>query len=327
MRAGTVDVAAVVVNGRHRQDLGKLSDLMESIQRVGLLHPPVVTRDLHLIAGQRRLEACRKLGWKTVPVRIADDLSSAADLLAAERDENTCRKDMTGTEMYALGKALEQLERPKALERHRNGSARGGRGEGGDPSNTALKARDVVGPAVGLSGAQWSRLKHIMDRAQEGDEHAAELAAKVDAGEMAISTAYKALRATDAEPEPKPEPTKKPGNERSEQIATLARQGHRADQIADKLGISTSRVRHLARQYGITLPDDAFAKSRKLDNERILDQTVQTLEGLALGLDLLDTQQTNPAQAQARATSLDRSLAPIKKLVRQLKEMARDHEA
>ena len=324
MRAGTVDVSAVVVNGRHRQDLGKLSDLMESIQRVGLLHPPVVTRDLHLIAGQRRLEACRKLGWKTVPVRIADDLTSAADLLAAERDENTCRKDMTGSELYALGKALEQLERPKTRERQ------GGSGRFGDgfvPSETKPSdTSKVVGEAVGMSRSQWQRLKHVMARAEEGDAYAAELAAKVDAGEMSVSAADKALRAADAEPEPKPEPTKKPGNERSEQIATLARQGHRADQIADQIGISTQRVRQLARQHDIALPDEAFARARKLDHERILDQTIQTLEGLALGLDLLETDQTDPAQAEARATSLNRSLAPIKKLAKQLKEMARDHE-
>jgi hypothetical protein len=43
--------------------------------------------------------------------------TDAALLLQAERDENTCRKDFTPSEAVAIGKELEELERPKAAER------------------------------------------------------------------------------------------------------------------------------------------------------------------------------------------------------------------
>lgn len=73
---------AIVVGDRVRKDLGDLQRLADSIQRHGLLHPVVVTPDSRLIAGVRRLEAVRMLGWTEVPVTIIN----VADLLVAEQD-------------------------------------------------------------------------------------------------------------------------------------------------------------------------------------------------------------------------------------------------
>ena len=56
---------------------------------MGLLHPIVATPDLRLIAGQRRLEACKTLGWREVPVRVVD----IEAIVYGEREENTARKD------------------------------------------------------------------------------------------------------------------------------------------------------------------------------------------------------------------------------------------
>src|SRR5262249_3248509 len=44
-----------------------------------------------LVAGQRRLEACRRLGWKRIPVRQVDRLSDD-ELRAIEFDENRERE-------------------------------------------------------------------------------------------------------------------------------------------------------------------------------------------------------------------------------------------
>jgi ParB family chromosome partitioning protein len=46
--------------------------LARSIGEVGLLHPVVVTPNGHLIAGARRIEACRRLGWQNIPVTLVD---------------------------------------------------------------------------------------------------------------------------------------------------------------------------------------------------------------------------------------------------------------
>lgn len=65
-------IDAIDLGFRYRQDLGDLRPLAESIEEVGLLHPVVVTPEGRLIAGQRRLAACRLLGWAEVPVTVVE---------------------------------------------------------------------------------------------------------------------------------------------------------------------------------------------------------------------------------------------------------------
>src|SRR5690348_13748352 len=98
-----VGLHEIKVGDRARTNLGDLADLTASIEELGLLQPIVVTEDHELIAGGRRLEACRKLGMAEVEVTIAERITDAAGLLSAERDENTCRKDMTPSELVAIG--------------------------------------------------------------------------------------------------------------------------------------------------------------------------------------------------------------------------------
>lgn len=114
-------IDSIIVGDRHRKDLGDVAGLARSIAEVGLLHPVVVTGNGTLVAGERRLAACRLLGWDSIPARTADSLATALDLLKAERDENTERKDFAPTEAVAVGVRLEELERPKAEERERAG--------------------------------------------------------------------------------------------------------------------------------------------------------------------------------------------------------------
>lgn len=168
-------VDAVRVGPRHRVDLGDVEALAASIDAVGLLHPVVVTADLGLVAGARRLAAVRLLGWDQVPVHVVSGLGDAAALLAAERDENTCRKDMTPEEKVALGRALEDLERPKARRRQREAIRE--RDEQGRAVATPEKfpeaatrgeVRDLVGAAVGMSGVTYQRAKAVVSMAREG---------------------------------------------------------------------------------------------------------------------------------------------------------------
>lgn len=61
-------ISEIMVGPRVRRDMGDLDALAASIADVGLLQPIVVKPDGTLVAGQRRLEACRMLGWDDVPV-------------------------------------------------------------------------------------------------------------------------------------------------------------------------------------------------------------------------------------------------------------------
>ena len=62
----------VVIGDRFRQDLGNVNELAQSIADVGLLHPIVITPDNVLIAGRRRLEACKLLGLIDIPATVVD---------------------------------------------------------------------------------------------------------------------------------------------------------------------------------------------------------------------------------------------------------------
>ena len=78
--ANSMGIDEIQIGFRYRKDLGDLRSLADSIAEVGLLHPVVVTPEGRLIAGQRRLEACRLLGWDDVPV-------TGVDLYQAARGE------------------------------------------------------------------------------------------------------------------------------------------------------------------------------------------------------------------------------------------------
>ena len=72
-----------------------------------MLNPVAITEQRTLIAGRNRLEACRKLGWREIPVIIFS--LSDVDRQIAEIDENLIRNELTVLERS------EQLVRRKAL--------------------------------------------------------------------------------------------------------------------------------------------------------------------------------------------------------------------
>jgi ParB family transcriptional regulator, chromosome partitioning protein len=97
---------AVKIGTRHRRDMGDIDGLARSIRAVGLLHPVVVRPDGLLIAGERRLVACRQLGWSDVPVTEVDLEQVARGELA----ENSDRKDFLPSEIDAIRKAVAPIE-------------------------------------------------------------------------------------------------------------------------------------------------------------------------------------------------------------------------
>lgn len=65
-------LAAIKIGLRSRQDLGDIATLARSIEAIGLLNPIVVTQHGHLLAGRRRLEACKSFGWEMIPVTVME---------------------------------------------------------------------------------------------------------------------------------------------------------------------------------------------------------------------------------------------------------------
>lgn len=84
-------IDGIVVKDRKRA-LGDIAALIQSIQDLGLLNPITITTDGILVAGYHRLEACKSLGWRFIPVHVVDLDRLNAEL--AEIDENLMRNEL-----------------------------------------------------------------------------------------------------------------------------------------------------------------------------------------------------------------------------------------
>jgi len=65
-------------NVRLTKPADRLEELKSSIKRLGLIQPPVVIQRkdrYELVAGQRRLLACKELGWATMPALVIKPVS------------------------------------------------------------------------------------------------------------------------------------------------------------------------------------------------------------------------------------------------------------
>ncbi len=129
-------IEEIQVGHSYRHDLGDLSELADSIRRVGLLSPITITTGNVLIAGRRRLAALRQLGQRTTPVWVVTGVSDRLSMVLAIQDEHTLHKLLTPieqAELYAELKALLAEENARRQEATRFRAPGGeGSGEAGD---------------------------------------------------------------------------------------------------------------------------------------------------------------------------------------------------
>lgn len=173
-----IRIEQIKVGQRIRQDLGNIEELAKSIKEIGLLQPIVVSEDMTLIAGQRRLEACKTLGWTEIPANILN----LQDILTGEFAENAVRKDFSPSEMVAIKRALEPLEKQKAEARQHAGT----------PAAESDKGRvdDRVSAAIGVSRDTLNKAEVIVEAAEKEPERYEPIREKVDKKEMSINQAY-----------------------------------------------------------------------------------------------------------------------------------------
>lgn len=111
-----VSISDIKVRKRVRKDLGNLEPLMDSLQRYGLLNPITLNSRYELVAGERRLEAAKRLGWTSINAVIID-VTDKVSLLEIELEENTQRVEFTDSELLEGYAALEKLKNPNILSR------------------------------------------------------------------------------------------------------------------------------------------------------------------------------------------------------------------
>ena len=171
MSATTLPIDAITVGPRHRKELGDIGALAASIATVGLLHPLVVRPDGTLIVGERRLLACRTLGWTEVPARVLD----LDDILQAEADENAVRLDFAPSEAVEIAAALRDREAERAKDRQ---GTRTDQHPGNLPTGPG-RADDKLAAAVGLSRRTYEKARAVVEAA-DADPTYGDLVARMD---------------------------------------------------------------------------------------------------------------------------------------------------
>jgi ParB family transcriptional regulator, chromosome partitioning protein len=106
----------IIIKPRIRKDLGDVGALMESLRKFGLLNPVVINSKGELIAGHRRLESARRLGWQYIEVVVLEK-EGEIEKLELEIEENIQRKSLTPDELADAYDRLEKLRNPGFVKR------------------------------------------------------------------------------------------------------------------------------------------------------------------------------------------------------------------
>ena len=115
-----INIDEIKIKKRVRKDLGDLETLKDSLRRYGLLSPITINTRNELVAGQRRLESAKQLGWTTITANVVDAEDKIGQL-EMELEENTQRLPFTDEELLAGYNALEKLKNPPLFTRIMNG--------------------------------------------------------------------------------------------------------------------------------------------------------------------------------------------------------------
>ncbi|MEM9380901.1 MAG: ParB N-terminal domain-containing protein [Planctomycetota bacterium] len=90
-------IAEINLDNEYLRTKTDVTTLKKSIETVGLIHPVTVTRKNELLAGARRLQAAKELGWDEIPVHVVDRDALVQELISI--DENLVRAPLTTLEL------------------------------------------------------------------------------------------------------------------------------------------------------------------------------------------------------------------------------------
>lgn len=214
--AAELEIRSIDVNGRSRKHLGDVAALASSIERIGLLHPVVVTADNKLVVGRRRIEAFKHLGRDKIPIRVVTNVDELQLLLEAERDENTCREAYTPEEAVHLGGRIETVVKKLAKAAQAASQSKAGKASGESRRGNATKTlRNVAAEesrathgqaaiAVGMSRPTYERAKAVVDSGDRKLIDEMNRTGKVNGAHKKLVVAQKSA-AIQSEPAPLPE--------------------------------------------------------------------------------------------------------------------------
>ena len=239
-----------------RSEPGPLSGLMMSIQDKGLLEPIIVRPNIdgyEVVAGMRRYEACKRLGWRRVPAHVIElDDREAFEISLLENIQR---------------ETLNPIEEARAFRNYVEGHGYGGETE---LARKIGKSQEYVSRRIGLLSLPQRVQDQIMRRritpsvAQEltllNDEDAEEMADEIGARELTLREVRRIIR-------------------RRQSKAELAGDGSPGFGTADRAGLER-RVKRVSRELNIAMASLGGAVIRlgevaeNLENEWVVREAI-----------------------------------------------------
>ena len=109
-------ISDIKVKKRVRKDLGDIPSLAQSMKTFGQINPIAITKKNVLVAGERRLEAAKSLGWNTIEAVIVE-FSNPLEKIEYEVEENIQRKAFNPQEEAEAEKKIYRLKNPGFFRR------------------------------------------------------------------------------------------------------------------------------------------------------------------------------------------------------------------
>ncbi len=111
-----ISIADIKIHKRAREEVLEIEELAESIKRFGLLNPIIVDTNYILVAGYRRLEAVKRLGWSSIDANIIE-IKDGISALELEIEENIQRIQFSDEELLNAFKKLNRIKNPSLFKR------------------------------------------------------------------------------------------------------------------------------------------------------------------------------------------------------------------
>jgi ParB family chromosome partitioning protein len=173
----------IKIRERFRKDLGDLNSLVQSIKDIGLLHPVVINEKNYLIAGHRRIEAVKQLGWSQVPVTVVP----LKELLKGEVQENLVRKNFTSSERATIAKIMVPevtIGQGKRTDLTCEESAQVG-----------IKTRDIISDFAGVSHDTLAKDVFIDNAVEKYPDKVKPIQEAIDNGNLTVNSGYVQVKA------------------------------------------------------------------------------------------------------------------------------------
>lgn len=155
-------------NDKYFDDItgGKWDDLLQSIERRGVIEPIVITEDKVIVSGHQRVRACKELNIDTIlcEVRLYDDdekTSKEDKILEDLISTNLMQRGIGNTNPIKLARCIETLEKIKGVRKGGNGSNQYESKE--DNPSYLQPTQEDIAKQLGMTPRQLRRAKEVLN--------------------------------------------------------------------------------------------------------------------------------------------------------------------